>query len=504
MGIVVGGYARISDVGELGDGRDGEEGVTRQKEDVHELVKVRSLTLHRMYVDNDLSAFKRRVKRPDFDELVSDLESAVIDGIAAYNIDRVTRQPRQLEHLIDIYERARRPMVFATTAGDYDLATDDGRFNARLYVMIANKFSADAARRVARQKKAEALQGKPHRGVAPFGWKDGGEVAEPFEAELINKAHREILNGKLLSEVHAEWVELGVRSRQTPPDRNISYTAVKYILTNPRLCGYRVYVPQAEREKRGRIDLGEFILERSDGTPVIGEWEKVCSPDQWRAVRDVLKSRAATGRGRKKGSTVTKRLLTRLARCGECGGGMQSMMYTRGTVSYERHGYFYVCLKAVGGCGGVSRSGPPVEEHVEEGLLEFLRLHAEKKLRSAAQEINPVLVKARAELDQVKAEIAEARQLRESGEFPLKEFVREIKRLDERREVLEIEVRTLNVSGAESTTTAAERIVREWETYTTPMKRAAIERFIEAVVIKKQPRGGNHAFRSDLIDVIWR
>ncbi|WP_371671257.1 recombinase family protein [Streptomyces sp. NBC_00289] len=503
MGIIVGGYARISDVGELGDGRDGEEGVTRQKEDVHDLVKVRSLTLHRMYVDNDLSAFKRRVKRPDFDELVSDLETEIIDGIAAYNIDRVTRQPGQLERLIDIYERARRPMVFATTAGDYDLSTDDGRFNARLYVMIANKFSADAARRVARQKKAEALQGKPHRGVAPFGWMDGGEKAEPFEAELISKAHRDILNGKLLSEVHAEWVELEVRSRQTPPGRNITYTAVRYILTNPRLCGYRVYVPQAEREKRGRIDLSEFVLERSDGTPVIGEWEKICSPDEWRAVCDVLKSRAMKGRGRKKGTTVTKRLLTRLARCGECGGGMQSMMYTRGTVSFDRYGFFYACLKAAGGCGGVSRSGPPVEEHVEGLLLGHLR-RMSKALRSGTSEINPALVKARVDLDQVKAEIAEARQLRESGEFPLKEFVREIKRLDDRRDVLEIEVATLNVSGLESSTTAAERIIREWGTYTTPMKRAAIERFIEAVVIKKQPRGGNHAFRSDLIDVIWK
>ncbi|WP_063749887.1 recombinase family protein [Streptomyces sp. C] len=503
MGILVGGYARISDVGELGDGRDGEEGVTRQKEDVHDLVKVRALTLHRMYVDNDLSAFKRRVKRPDFDELVSDLETEVIDGIAAYNIDRVTRQPRQLERLIDIYERARRPMVFATTAGDYDLSTDDGRFNARLYVMIANKFSADAARRVARQKKAEAMEGKPHRGVAPFGWKDGGKEAEPFEAELINKAHRDILNGKLLSEVHLEWVELGVRSRQTPPGRNITYTSVRYILTNPRLCGYRVYVPQAEREKRGRLDLSEFVLERADGTPVIGDWEKICSPDQWRAVCDVLKSRAISGRGRKKGSTVTKRLLTRIARCGECGGGMLTMMYTRGTTSYERHGFFYTCLKSAGGCGGVSRSGPPVEEFVEAALLAYLRRMA-KALRSGTSEINPALVKARAELDQVKAEIAEARQLRESGEFPLKEFVREIKRLDDRRDALEIEVATLNVSGMESSTTAAERIAREWETYTTPMKRAAIERFIEAVVIKKQPRGGNHAFRPDLIDVIWK
>ncbi|MCZ4085476.1 MULTISPECIES: recombinase family protein [Streptomyces] len=503
MGIVVGGYARISDVGELGDGRDGEEGVTRQKDDVHDLVKGRHLTLHRMYVDNDLSAYKRRVVRPDFRELVSDLETSVISGIAAYNIDRITRQPRELEQLIDIYATARRPMVFATTAGDYDLSTDDGRFNARLYVMIANKFSADAARRVARQKKAEAMQGKPHKGRRPFGWQDGGEKVEAFEAELIRKAQRDVLNGKLLSEVHAEWVELGISSPQSAPGETISFSSVEYIITNPRLCGYRAYVPQAERERRGRIDLGEWLLERTDGTPIIGTWETICTPDEWRAVRDVLKSRKSEGRGRKKGSTVSKRKLTRIGRCGECGHGVQSGNYARGTTSYEKYGYYYYCRKADGGCGGVSRSGPPVEEHVERVLLAHL-MNLAKDSRPGEALDDPELIKARAELAQVEADMIEARQLREAGEFPLGEFVREIKRLETKQNELSVKVAGLNAMGPQTGASAAERIIREWKTYTAPMKRAVIQRFIEAVVIKKQPRGGNHAFRPDLIEIIWK
>jgi DNA invertase Pin-like site-specific DNA recombinase len=503
MGIVVGGYARISDVGELGDGRDGEEGVTRQKEDVHDLVRVRDLTLHRMYVDNDLSAYKRRVTRPDFRELVNDLETAVISGVAAYNIDRITRQPRELEQLIDIYATARRPMVFATTAGDYDLSTDDGRFNARLYVMIANKFSADAARRVARQKKAEAMQGKPHRGQRPFGWQSGGEKTEPFEAELIRKAQRDILNGKLLSEVHAEWAQLGITSPQTPAGKPMSFSSVEYIVTNPRLCGYRAYVPQQERERRGRVDLAEFLLERTDGTPIVGSWEPICTPDEWRAVRDVLKARKTEGRGRKKGSTVTKRMLTSIARCGECGRGMFSAIYTRGTVSYEKYGYFYLCRKPEGGCGSVSRSGPPVEEHVERVLLAHLA-NLSKDSRPGQAQDDPELIKARRDLAQVEADMAEARQLREAGEFPLGEFVREIKRLEGKRDELSVKVAGLNAMGPQTGASAAERIIREWETYTAPMKRAVIQRFIEAVVIRKQPRGGKHAFRPDLIEIFWK
>lgn len=39
--LTVGGYARISDTGRIGDDRDGREGVLRQREDVYDLAKVK-------------------------------------------------------------------------------------------------------------------------------------------------------------------------------------------------------------------------------------------------------------------------------------------------------------------------------------------------------------------------------------------------------------------------------------------------------------------------------
>ncbi|MFD4258339.1 hypothetical protein ACFWR9_12085 [Streptomyces sp. NPDC058534] len=38
--------------------------------------------------------------------MVRDLEHGVISGVLAHNIDRIARQPRDLERLIDIYEEA--------------------------------------------------------------------------------------------------------------------------------------------------------------------------------------------------------------------------------------------------------------------------------------------------------------------------------------------------------------------------------------------------------------
>lgn len=298
--LTVGGYTRISDIGRLGDGRDGKEGLMRQREDVYDLAKLMRYNVHRMYEDKDASAYKRHVKRNDFEAMVIDLERGLISGILAYNIDRIARQPRDLERLIDIYEQARRPMAFATTAGDYDLTTADGRFQARIYVTIANKFSADAARRVARQKLAEASDGRPHKGQRAFGWMDSVRIDER-EAELLTIARKEIVDGKKVATVHQEWTGLGIRSPQTPPGKTIGYTSVKYVLRNPRLCGYRAYIPQEVRERSGRVDPVEWLIERTDGTPVRGQWETIFTPDEWRELVDVLDARTKTGKGRKAG-----------------------------------------------------------------------------------------------------------------------------------------------------------------------------------------------------------
>ncbi|MFF3623081.1 recombinase family protein [Streptomyces sp. NPDC002467] len=500
--LTVGGYIRISDIGRLGDGRDGKEGLIRQREDVYDLAKLMRCNVHRMYEDKDASAYKRHVKRNDFEAMVIDLERGLISGILAYNIDRIARQPRDLERLIDIYEQARRPMAFATTSGDYDLTTADGRFQARIYVTIANKFSADAARRVARQKLAEAGDGRPHKGQRAFGWMDSVRIDER-EAELLTIARKDIIDGKKVATVHREWTELGIRSPQTPPGKTIGYTSVKYVLRNPRLCGYRAYIPQEVRERSGRVDPVEWLIERTDGTPVRGQWETIFTPDEWRELVDVLDARTKTGKGRKAGSTVTKRLLTSIARCGKCGSGLSSGTYARGTTSYEKYGYYYYCRKADGGCGSLSRSGPPVEDYMEKALLGNL-MEQTTSLQSAPKE-DPEPAAAKATLKQIEADKVEARRLRADGLFSLAEFVREIRRLEEKEQETKEKVSDLSAAPARAGSTAA-RVVREWGNYTIDMKREEIRKRVEAVVVQPVGKGGAQrgAFRPDLIEIIWK
>ncbi|MFJ8844407.1 recombinase family protein [Streptomyces cyaneofuscatus] len=502
--FTVGGYIRVSDTGQTGDGRDGREGVARQREDVHDLAELKRCDVHRIYEDNDTSAYKRRTKRKAFEEMVLDLERGAISGVLAYNIDRIARQPRDIERLIDIYEQARRPMVFATTAGDYDLTTVDGRFQARIYVTIANKFSADAARRVARQKFAEASDGKPHKGRRAFGWRDAESIDEK-EAALLDKARKEILKGKKISAVHKEWVEMGVRSPQTPEGRTIGYSSVRYALRNPRLCGYRAYIPQEVRERSGRVDPVEYLVERTDGTPVAGKWERIFTPEQWRELVDELDARSRTSTRRQKGSVVTRRLLTGIARCAKCGTGLSSGVYQRGTTSHEKHGYYYYCRAAEGGCGKLSRSGPPVEEYVEKVLLGHLKEQARTRTTRPAAREDPDLTKAKVTLEQIDADKVEARRLRADDLLSLAEFAREIRRLENKEKEVEERLSALTAAPARTGSVAA-RIVREWPDYTMDMRRREIEKSVESVVISGAGKGGAQrgAFRPELIDIVWK
>lgn len=87
----------------------------------------------------------------------------------------------------------------------------------------------------------------------------------------------------------------------------------------------------------------------------------------------------------------------------------------------------------------------------------------------------------------------------------LSEFAREIRRLEDKEQELKEKVSTLSVTPIRASS-AASRIVREWDTYTVDMKRAEITRSLEAVVISKAGKGGAQRgqFRPELLEIVWK
>ena len=159
-GLRWGGDVRISEDEWVKDPKTGEmrlseKGITRQKEDITELAGPLGGEIVEWYPENDTSAYKKRrirlpngrsvwrVYRPEFRRMLADYEDGKIDGIIFYDIDRLARQPRDLEDLIDLVEYYKRPVE--TVTGNIDLRTSNGRAMARVLVAMANKSSEDTA-----------------------------------------------------------------------------------------------------------------------------------------------------------------------------------------------------------------------------------------------------------------------------------------------------------------------------------------------------------------------
>ncbi|HZF89025.1 recombinase family protein [Streptomyces sp.] len=349
----VGIYTRIS--------RDDEGdalGVARQQQDCERLADLRSWQAVKVYEDNDVSAFKRNVVRNEFELMLKDLRAGLIDGIVAYDLDRLARQPRDLERLIEIYDERPR-LEFATVTNDVNIGSSDGRTMARVMVAFANKSSHDSSRRIKRKHLELAQQGKDSGGPAPYGWrKDDRTKTDPEAVKAIREAQREILAGVRIGTIRTRWQEQGLGNPREGTKR-MAHHHVEHILTNPRLVGYRTY--------RGEILYGE------DGQPVMGEWEPINTLEEWEAVCAAIAERKQKHPGR---SLARKYLLSGIARCGLCKTKIRGQINQRWKPGSKAARFTYRCSVVNGGCGKVGRTGEPVDRLIAQLVLEEQRARA--------------------------------------------------------------------------------------------------------------------------------
>lgn len=75
------------------------------------------------------AALSTRKPRPGYQRLLHDIEEGLVDGVLIWRLDRLHRQPRELEEFIVITDK--HQVALATVTGDVNLATTQGRLVAR-------------------------------------------------------------------------------------------------------------------------------------------------------------------------------------------------------------------------------------------------------------------------------------------------------------------------------------------------------------------------------------
>ena len=472
-----GAYARISD-----DKRDDADGVRRQLDLMRGMAEQRGTTTTE-YVDNDLSAYKRHVVRPEFERLLRDLEDGTIAGIMAPDLDRLWRQPVDLERAIEVFEK-NPTRGFITLQGSVDLSVSDGRMLARVMVAAANKASADTARRVKWKHEDKQKEGRPAGGPRPFGFLPDRIGHDTREAEAIRWAAHYLLEGGSVADVVRRYNEDGLRTTVGNEWRPGSFRAT---FRNPRLKGMRARWVKPEKG----AGHWEAVTDAS-GSPVQATWEPILTPDLFDALQAHMDARTARYRG---GSRTTRKyLLTSIARCGICGGPM------RGSAGTGRRTYQYACQpKVMGGCGGVSRNGERLDALVEESVLALMEAH------TAGAHARIVTVDWTVDIERIDALLGDALVQWKQGNLPSQDYFA-------LRGELTADRKRLEAQQAESLTEVERARIAvdapaKWREASIAKKRAMLEALVQAVVVKPLPIvNGRKVVRwdSSLVEVVWR
>lgn len=209
--------------------------IARQREDCQAIAEQRGWKVVGEYTDNSISASDRRKDRPGYNRLVLDYEAGAFDALLTYDLDRLTRQPRQLEDWIEAAEE--RGLLLVTANGEADLTTDGGRMYARIKVGVAR---AESERKSARQRRAASQRaeiGKPPLGVRLTGYTSFGETVDA-EAAVVRELFRRFGAGESLSAV-VRWLN----TTGLPPRHSAAWTrsSARSMLTNPRYAGRAIY-----------------------------------------------------------------------------------------------------------------------------------------------------------------------------------------------------------------------------------------------------------------------
>jgi site-specific DNA recombinase len=224
-------YARISH-----DPSGERLGVQRQEADCLEEAKRRGWSVAQVYVDDDISAFNPKKPRPEYQRLLSDIQFGSRDGVMIWRLDRLHRQPRELEEFIVLCDK--HQVALATVTGDVDLATSQGRLLARAWGAFAAHESDIKSERMRRANLERARRGLARTAWRPYGFKDDGRTTIPREAAIIKEAAMRILRGESLHSICVDLNGRGIPSArggawQPPPLRRI--------LTNGRVAGWSTY-----------------------------------------------------------------------------------------------------------------------------------------------------------------------------------------------------------------------------------------------------------------------
>lgn len=449
-------------------------GVERQERDCRALCEQEGFDVRAVEVDDDVSAYRGKPRRA-FGRVQELLRSGAVDALVVWHPDRLTRNPRELEDLIDLLDSS-GVEVRTVQAGRYDLSTPAGRMTARVVGSVARYESEHKSARL----KAKHLQLAERGALAgggsrKFGYAckradtsscltatcthDGITVIEA-EAAIIREVMQGFLAGRTITGIAHELNRRGILRTE---GGRWNASQVRSLLSSAYIAGHR--------EHEGNL------------TPAI--WPAIVALD------DVLRARVILSRPTVRRPSQSY-LLRGLLRCSSC----KTTLIARPRQDGRK---CYVCPRPDEhnpGCGKRRVLGESVEQYVLDAV--FARLdHAD--LPPVAEQSHEDDALARiARLDERLAQLGE---MWAAGEIDRVGWQAARRRLDAERDALATEVAAAVRRKASARPAGPLRDV--WDDLAFDRQHAIVAELIECIDLGPAVPGRNK-FDPSRVSVVWR
>jgi site-specific DNA recombinase len=465
-------------------------------------------TVHRVVTENDMrpdgrpmpaSAWKRRrimtpsgevklrVIRPRFREVLDDITSGRVNALLAEDLDRVVRDPRDLEDLLDACQMAGASA--RSLSGSLTLTNggnDDERTHARIMVAVKNQQSADTARRVrdGRERNwGESYQG----GRRPFGYAAAKNTKHlkrtllivPDEAELIQKWANQILNqGVSLKAVLRE-----IRQNNIPSANGGKWNGrtLKQVLTKPTVAGLAAHTSKVKDETAGETRKVTTLKPTK-------AWDAILEQDVWERLCEKLNnSPAYTSRGNE-----PKHLLTGIAECGICNDGTTVRANGSGTLRGKKG---YQCEKVA----HIHRNIELVDEWVERNVTAYISVHGPDMLKPESSE-DIDTTKLRAEAKRLQERKATQIRLHALGEMEDADLAIGLRAIRDRLSVIQAQLAQADKPDPIPEFRHHGPTRQIWASLSLPRKRAVIKMLVDVTILSIGRRGPG--FDPDSVQIV--
>lgn len=255
--------------------------------------------------------FGKDLKRPGIQEILSNIgidnQAKKFDGVIFHRLDRLTRNPRDLYKLIDIFTEHK--IDFISVQESLDTSTPVGLLMIEILGLLAEFERKLIAERVKTSALARVRQGKYVGSLLPYGYKrindgpplpNGRQLHKIVPDEKITpklkRVWEKVIENKSLRTIAKELEEIGLKSYAGRPWR---VQSLQIIIRNPFYKGTLRY--NGEQHK--------------------GEHKAIVSSDMWDRANQIIGTRLPIHR------FVTKPkpyiyLLEGLLKCGHCGSAL--------------------------------------------------------------------------------------------------------------------------------------------------------------------------------------